>query len=591
MPFPRDGSNWPPPDLQEVYAKMNEWAAWYSGEPSRIMGVYANQPAGGLGLVPWWRFWGRAKAASDGSQRALLHVPIASDLASVSAALLFAESPRYRIREAHEADQPEEVPPVAAQPPKVVQREPGAPFEPAEPDPAAAVAAEEEPKPKPETPEQKAEARMIEILERGGFREKLLEAADTGAGIGGVYLYPFVDKSLFDFPVVAVAQADMAVPTFRHGYLTEVIFHRVVREANGSVWRHLERHFVDGEGESRRAKIEHRLYKGSLHSLGMLLPLNGVEEMEGFPDDVTLPFKELDVQYVPNIRPNRLWRARGEGVADIQGSESLLDSIDEVYASWMRDIRLAKARIIVPRDYLRADPDNAQAPTFDIDQEIYTALDMEPTMNSDARAMLAHQFTIRWQEHKETSREFIERVVSNAGYTPTTVVGEAGSGAKTGAALRITEHKTILTQRRKAGHWQRALATLLYHMNILDKEEFGSDAIDLRPTVKISDAIIDNPLELAQTALAMKSAESASIETRVRVLHPDWSDAEVDAEVLRIEGDLEAAKPAPPIQLGGQGEFGNDEEDPAATDNKPITLKDGVPGSKPPPPAPFAKKQ
>nr|MBA2312915.1 hypothetical protein [Actinomycetota bacterium] len=414
----------------------------------------------------------------------------------------------------------------------------------------------------------------------------LLEAAETGAALGGVYVYPVWDKDLFDYPVVAVAQADMAIPEFKWGFLIAVTFHRLVLTNGNEVYRHIERHEVEGTGDARKAVVLNALYKGTKDTIGVQVELTASEATLRFEPRVVLPFQELDVEYIPNIRPNRLFRANGEGVADIQGSESLLDAIDETYASWMRDIRLAKARIIVPRDYLRND-ESGNA-TFDLDQEIYTTMDMEPSMDADARAMLAHQFAIRYMEHRETTREFIERVVSNAGYSPETVIGAEGAAAKSGAALRVSEHKTILTQRRKAGHWAPALSRLLYHLNLIDKEIFKSDALDIRPTVEMSDSIIDQPLELAQTALALKSAEAASTESRVRVVHPEWSDAEVAAEVARIKDDTAAAAQ---IDAEAKGTFGDPLAAPEArAKNFPTTVKDGKAGSKPPTPVPFAKK-
>jgi hypothetical protein len=604
MPLPRSDQPWPPVSTQPVYSKMQEWAAWYSGEPSRIIDVYAGQSANQNVVIPWWRFWRRAIAQRDGSQRALLHVPVASDLAAVSAALLFGEPPRFRIKQAHEDE------PLAPQTPRLdplasaeeqnadIERDPRPiqPFDPANPgslDPEGAG----ETKPKAtQTPAEKTEKRLLEILERGGARSRLVEAAETGAAIGGVYVYPAWDKDLFPYPIIAIAQADMALPEFRWGFLQAVTFHRVIDDVNGKVWRHLERHEIEGEGESRTAVVLHAVYEGSTTALGQIRELSAHPDTAKLEPRVQLPFKELDVQYIPNIRPNRLWRASGHGVADIQGSETLLDAIDETYASWMRDVRLAKARIIVPRDYLRVDTENANAPTFDVDQEIYTTMEMEPAMNADARAMLAHQFAIRYMEHRATSREMIERVVSNAGYSPATL-GQSSDSAgmsRTGAALRVSEHKTVLTQRRKAAHWKPALEMLARHLLLIDKEIFKGDVMipeeELYPKVEMSDSIIDQPLELAQTALAMKSAEAASTETRVKILHPDWSDSEVASEVARIRDEVAAAAP-PTIGGSSGGAFGDPEKDSKATGNFPVTDQTkGRQTSPPPTPPPFAKK-
>lgn len=571
MPLPSNDVPWPPTNVRPLYEKFAEWAAWYSGDPSRIIDVYRSTSMASGGSVPWWRFWRRAaQGAVDGSQRALLHVPIASDLAAVSGALLFGEPPRYRIKEAHEQDI----------------------FEKPEADPQAAI------KQQASGPAEKTEQRMLEIVARGGINSRLVEAAESAAAIGGVYIYPAWDKDLCEYPVMAVAQADMALPEFKWGYLVAVTFHQILETNGNEVIRLVERHEVEGTGDSRKAVVLNAIYKGTESAIGNQINLSSVDFTKNIEARVELPFQELDVQYVPNIRPNRLWRATGHGVADIQGSETLLDAIDETFASWMRDVRLAKARLIVPRDYLRSDPDtsNPNAATFDLDQEIYTAMEMEPTMNSDARSMLAAQFEIRYLEHRSTARELIERVVSNAGYSPASLgqPGDSAGQSRTGAALRVSEHKTVLTQRRKAAHWTPALARFMRHMLLVDKEIFGSQVDEnATPNVEMSDSVIDQPLELAQTALAMKSADSASTETRVRILHKDWSDAEIAAEVARIQE--EAARDA---LMGGNNQFGQSPssfgdpaKDPTATQNFPTTpQKKGRQTSPPPPSPPYAKQ-
>lgn len=563
MPLPSANSQWPPLTVAPMLPKMAEWAAWYSGEPSRIIDMYAAQSGVGTSSstsVPWWRFWSRARAGADGYQRALLHVPVASDLAAISGSLLFGEPPKIRVRPDEEkvaADQAAEAEAKSAQ--KRIDN----PFVETTTDDVATVQAQDEARLAPKTtPEGKAEKRLLQIAEEGDLYARLVEAAESAAAIGGVYVYPVWDTDLRGVPLLGIAQADMAVPTFKWGFLQAVTFHRVTRREGSRVWRHIEVHEVEGTGETRKAVVLHALYDGNETNLGVLASLESDPETAGLESRIELPFPELDVEYVPNIRPNRLWRASGHGVADIQGSETLLDALDETYASWMRDVRLAKARIIVPSEYLRPDPEGK--PAFDIDHEIYTPMEMEPGLTQDARAMLAHQFQIRWMEHAKTAADLVERIVSNAGYTPSTL-GATGDLSGAGTALRISEHKTLLTLRKKSGWWRTAIANVLYHMMLIDAEVFGSGIKAIRPTVLTSDSIIDNPLELAQTALAMKSAEAASTETRVRMLHPDWSSAEVAQEVERIKGDAKAANPP---MVGG---FGNPNEDPASTSKVPVT--------------------
>ena len=53
------------------------------------------------------------------------------------------------------------------------------------------------------------------------------------------------------------------------------------------------------------------------------------------------------------------------------------------------------------------------------------------------------------------------------------------------------------------------------------------------------------PQEVAQTLTLLRTAEAASTETMVRMLHADWADEAVQAEVARIQAERGAPVPEP----------------------------------------------
>lgn len=511
MPLPSDNtSQWPPADVAKEYSKFAEWAAWYSGDPARLREFYAGfnadgtQTTAGSSGRPWYRFWSRASQDQNpSSQRAHIHVPVAGDLASVSGALLFGEEPKIRIAEAHDS--------------KSVD--------------ASAKATED---------------RLQEILNEGGAYNRLVEAAETAAAMGGVYLRPVWDEDLAPYPMIAVTQVDQAVPTFKFGVLQAVTFWRTVEENGNIITRHLERHeTVPGSN----AVILHAIYQGNKTQLGVRLSDETLFALTGLEPVVDLPFEDLDVQYIPNMRPNRLWRASPLGLSDYSGSETMLDAIDETYASLMRDIRLAKARIVVPREYLD------EGGNFDLDHEIYTPVDMEPgATEQGARSMLAHQFEIRHAEHIAVILELVERTVSNAGYSPQSFGLQIEGRAESGTALRIRENKTFLTQKRKSHWWGPALSTLAEHLLLIDIHVFGSPVEPFRPTAELSDSITNDPVEMAQTVNTLKSAMAASTLTRVKLAQPDLTDDEAQAEADKIIEEEGIGAMAPdPFAVGGGG--------------------------------------
>jgi hypothetical protein len=92
-----------------------------------------------------------------------------------------------------------------------------------------------------------------------------------------------------------------------------------------------------------------------------------------------------------------------------------MDSLDEVYSSWQRDVRLAKARLIVPQQYL----DNigrGKGAVFDPSREVYSPISMMASAGG-TNDIMANQFAIRVQEHQATAGEYINRIVQGAGYS------------------------------------------------------------------------------------------------------------------------------------------------------------------------------
>src|SRR5436190_20891107 len=104
MPLP-DGGNapWPPIEHRDALDWMAQWSAWYSGDPDELSTIYqrlgqriVNRPhvrpsqmrGGVIGTLARW-FWGQP--VPIGEKRSKLHVPIAGDIASTSADLLFSE--------------------------------------------------------------------------------------------------------------------------------------------------------------------------------------------------------------------------------------------------------------------------------------------------------------------------------------------------------------------------------------------------------------------------------------------------------------------------------------------------------------------
>ena len=225
---------------------------------------------------------------------------------------------------------------------------------------------------------------------------------------------------------------------------------------------------------------------------------------------------------MPNVLPDKRRPTSPQGRADVEGCESLLDALDETYTSWMRDIRLGKSRIVVPADALEPavfGGGRGAGKSFDADREVFTELEVDP-QHMDITPV---QFDLRTAEHAETALHLFERIVSEAGYSPQTFGLKIEGRAESGTALRLREARTFKTMARKQRYWAPALADVCELLLILDGAIFGRPVTPERPRVTWPEETA-TPQEVAQTLTLLRTAEAASTETMVRMLHADWAD-------------------------------------------------------------------
>lgn len=507
MTLPAGGKTpWPPTALHREYRAFAEHAAWYGGDSEQLARVYGGHTNidALLGTPsrssmdkadrgPWWRkwmFWARTTTEIPYSRRRI-HVPLASDIAATSAALLFAKPVKLQIAEAHTQ---------------------GA-----------------------STDAKAAQTRLEQIEELGGIRALFTEAAEDSAALGGVYFRVVWDKAAVpDRPILSIVHADSAVPEFVWGNLTAVTFWRHVGPQEDKVFRHLERH--------ERGQILHGLYEGSRDELGDRVPLNSLPDTQVLVTDdltsgeqVVTGIDRLTAVYVPNMKPNRLIRDTEQGRSDYQSNEDLMDALDETYTSWMRDLRLARARLVVPQEYL--DPlGKGKGESFDVDREIYNTLEgLDP--DKEKSTITQVQFAIRTQDHSETAKNLVERIVSTAGYSYSTFgISEGTSAARPATATEVAarERRSLITRNQKTGHWTKPMADILEVLLAIDNKVFNGP-VPARPTAVFPDGAPAEPQVTATTIELLARAKAISTKSMVLMQHPDWEPERVDEEVAAIE--------------------------------------------------------
>lgn len=500
---------WPPKSLECVTRDVARWSAWWSGSADELSRVYGGQHGygphqqplswaaqGGLkGAVQRW-FWG--SKPKPGEQRTKLHVPVAGEIAQVSADLVF------------------------GQPPSVLV--PG---------------------------DEVTQARLDSLIgDRGGIQ--LHQAAEAAAALGHVYMRVGWDLDVDPKnPLLSVVDADAAYASYAYGHLRSVVF---VREWNfdGVVLRHMETHEVGA--------VFHSAFLGDANNLGRAVPLDAHPETADlvdpamFVDDryagagIETGIDRLDVVGVANQR-TKTWRHIPEavdlGVADISGCEQDLDALDDVFSSWMRDIRHGRSRVFVPMFML----DNlglGKGAMFDEDREIFSPVNSMESDSALNTQLVATQFKIRHEEHMATATALLDRIIGGAGYSLQTFGLDRSTSTLTATESWALQQRTQSTRNGKIRHWDRAVRDLSWILLAVDRAQFGGQGNpDADIEVQFADTVSESQLTRAQTATMLRTAAAASTRTLVELVHNDWDGEQIDTEVDLIHEEEGMTGPAP----------------------------------------------
>ena len=518
MPLPDKDLRWPPAELDALLPSWAEWSAWYSGDPEEIRNVYAHAAprARSLGIIPATLniarrlFWGESRTDLSKPPERKLHVPVAGDLCQASADLLLSEAP-------------------SVTPAKDVE----------------------------DTTRER-----ITALTGADWHAALISGAEHAAALGGCYLRVTWDKDTVPGrPFLTVIDLDAAVPEYRWGRLTALTVWQTLREDGGRVWRHLERHELDpdtGEG-----LIRHGLYEGTADHLGQLRPLTDHPVTAQVAESLTDPEGDLirtgspGLAVIPwaNVTPNRRWRkhplGRHVGRSDLDGLVDLLDALDEAYTSLMRDVRLGKAMLMVPRQMVTSNGPG-QGVSFE-QNEVYAPINAAPGAVGDARLTVEQvQFAIRVQEHEQTITLLWNALIRSAGYSAQTF-GEGDVTAATATEVQARERRSVLSKGRKSRNLEPALQEALRKLLAVDAHIFNTGADpSAEVSIELASGVQEDPQHLAQTAALLQSAVAASVETRVKLVNPGKDDEWIEAEVARVVAQ-NALELTDPLRVGQDG--------------------------------------
>jgi A118 family predicted phage portal protein len=518
MALPANGIAWPPAELADVRAKYREYSSWYSNDTGALGEMYAkgvNRP-GVLARIRTWFLGAKPDAQAENNT---IHVSLAQEICRTAANLLYSE-------------------------------------------PAKAIVV-----PATEGANVDAVQERLDVIAGPDFEQLSISAAEISAALGGVYKRVTWDAAV-DHVFITKVDADMAWPEFRWGRLTAVTFWMTVETVHNTVWRHLERHELDANGVG---VIVHGLYRGTPDNLGQQMGfddhpsmawLTTPEMLAQLVDGNTLSTRtpKLGVVYAPNILPSALWRndpvGANLGRSDLEGIEQKLDALDELYSSWLRDIRLGKGRLIVGDSMLR-DLGAGMGAGFDLDTTIFTPVKAAPSSaSSEKMAIEQVQFDIRTEDFLKAIDHFRRIILAAAGYSPSTFGLTDDGAAMTATEVAARQSLSFTTRKRKILGVKAADEEILSKALAVDAVLFpGKGAQPLPVTVEFPDGIQPEPKAISEQNALDFNSQSTSIETRVRRSNPDWDDQKVDEEVDRIKEEFGLDAPlTDPATFGEDGE-------------------------------------
>lgn len=543
MALPDNGSVWPPINHKTAYGDYEVFDAWYVGDIEALETLYSTTR-----LVTQGGLWGQAKRFFMGtpnpgnqSQRPIkTHVPVPAAIARMSSAILWGDMPTIEA--------------------------------------AAEV---------PETQAVKINARIADLLDDNAHAQ-FLESGEISSALGGGFLRVTWDKAIVpDKPFITAVAPDAAIPDFRWGRLVGVTFWSELPpiEGDASVWRLLERH--------EPGSVEWGLYMAKTNGeLGIRVPLDShpnaasLAAVVNAESGVETGSELLTAEYFPNIKPNRLRRkdpiAGNLGRSDFAGADQLFDALNETVTSWMRDIRLGKARVLIDRELLTTGKAGEGA-TFNADQEYFTPLNGSgglpsakgSTNTSGANGPITPvQFAIRVQEHQETAAFLMEQIFEACGYSPQTFGFQGSHAPRTVTATEVDsrEHMTMLTRAAKIMYARPQVQKLVAALLDVDAHVFsGPGRGATMPVVEFPDASSPSMDALATTLQLLSAAKAASTKVMVEMLHPDWEDEQIDAEVALIHTESAPAPLPDPMFVHPSDGSLTDGTDPAdAGDGPPV---------------------
>lgn len=366
-------------------------------------------------------------------------------------------------------------------------------------------------------------------LQRGG-----LMTSSEGDVFGRVLVQP----SVLDAPIIEFVSRARVIPHFSGRFLLGATFITEWQEGRNDFFRLFETY--------EPGAVVSVLYRGTRTSVGGEYPLDGYSRTEGVQPVVYTGVERPLCTFIPNsvdADPTR-------GHSDYRGLEDRFLAVNEAVSIGQSNLRLAgRKRAIVDAAYL---DENGR---LNRDDDLLLRKDRGGSIDGKNKPLEVLEYSFEGEALQAWVDHMIDSTLVLSGTAPTLVGRSVDGGAISGTALRLKAAHSLIEAAGKGRHFVRGVSWLLRAAAIIDSRPttqggFGrrwNDA-DVAPKIELQDGMPVDEREQAEMLVMLTNAEAISLEEKIKLRRPEWTQQQVDDEIERIGV---VGEPAPPATLGG----------------------------------------
>lgn len=508
MPLPAVNTPWPLPEFEPALRQIAADDVWLDGDV-KAMRDQDDSPRpyqaraqfnGGLVGSMARGVLGAPTVRSDGNARIAYHLPVADALVLESANLLASKPPTITLDEADD-------------------------------------------------PNEQATEALETLTNDDVFAAEWWEACREQSAHGWVYGRVVWNLEVSDRPWIDWVDADQGMAEYANGRVKAITFwdtHKIEKD----VYRLLQRHYP--------GRIDYCLYKGTDRSIGMVVPIDEIEQTahladlldadSGIPTGINQPTAVM----IRNLDKNHSWRhhpqLRFYGRSDVAKGGDIWRVINSTWSELQHERTAGRARLMVDEGLLQhGGPGSGQY--FDMMRDVFPLA--QTGSIDDSAGITPVQFDIRADQYLSLLDAAHRKAIDAVGLSPITVGMDAqATGDMTATETRARSHKTISTHGGKARQARAGLSQLVTAYLQMDAVLNNYRAPERPVNVALVEPVEDTPLDTATRIGNLKRDGLASTAWAVSELHPEWTQAQVEAEVANITREDQAGMPVDPFTIG-----------------------------------------